>query len=246
MAGHSKWNNIKHRKAGQDARRAKIFTKIIRELTVAARDGGGNVEDNPALRTMVDKAKATQMPKDTMDRAIARGAGGQDGAELIPLTYEGYGPGGVAVLVETMTDNRNRIVAEVRHTFSKAGGNLGTDGSVAYLFDKKGQILFAPGVSEEDVMEIAIEVGAEDVVTEDNGAVDVLTAPADYMNVKEALIAGGMEPAASEVAMIPGSYIDLDADTGKKIMALVEALEDLDDVTGVFTNANLPDELMEA
>ncbi len=246
MAGHSKWSNIKHRKAGQDARRAKIFTKIIRELTVAARDGGGNVEDNPALRTVVDKAKATQMPKDTMDRAISRGAGGEDGAELIPLTYEGYGPGGVAVLVETMTGNRNRTVAEVRHAFSKAGGNLGTDGSVAYLFDKKGQILFEPGVSEEDVLEIAIEVGAEDVVTEENGAVDVVTAPADYMNVKEALIAGGMEPSASEVAMIPGSYIDLDADTGKKIMALVEALEDLDDVTGVFTNANFPDELMEA
>ena len=146
MAGHSKWSNIKHRKAGQDAKRAKVFTKIIRELTVAARDGGGAVEDNPGLRNLVDKAKAAQMPKDTMERAIARGAGGQDGAELVALTYEGYGPGGVAVLVETMTDNKNRTVAEVRHAFSKAGGNLGTDGSVAYLFDKKGQIVFAPGL----------------------------------------------------------------------------------------------------
>ncbi len=244
MAGHSKWSNIKHRKAGQDAKRAKVFTKIIRELTVAARDGGGNLDDNPGLRTVVDKAKAAQMPKDTMERAIARGAGGQDGAELTPLTYEGYGPGGVAVLVETMTDNRNRTVAEVRHAFSRAGGNLGTDGSVAYLFEKKGQIRFAPDVSEDDVMEIALEFGAEDVVTDDEGRIEVVTAPEDYLAVKDALQGGGLEPGESEVAMVPQSYSDLDADAGEKVLRLLDALEDLDDVTSVYTNASFPEELL--
>jgi YebC/PmpR family DNA-binding regulatory protein len=244
MAGHSKWSNIKHRKAGQDAKRAKVFTKIIRELTVSARDGGGNVEDNPGLRTIVDKAKASQMPKDTMERAIARGAGGDDGAELVPLTYEGYGPGGVAVLVETMSDNRNRTVAEVRHAFSKAGGNLGTDGSVAYLFDRKGQILFEPGTSEDDVMEIAIESGADDVEADDDGSISVSTTADDYLAVKDALVAGGLEPAASEVAMIPQNYSELDVDMGEKVLRLVDALEDLDDVTNVYTNAHFPDELM--
>jgi len=244
MAGHSKWSNIKHRKAGQDAKRAKVFTKIIRELTVAARDGGGNVEDNPALRTVVEKAKAAQMPKDTMERAIARGAGGQDGADLTPLTYEGYGPGGVAILVETMTDNRNRTVAEVRHAFSKAGGNLGTDGSVDYLFDQKGQIQFEPGTSEDDVMEIAIESGAEDVVADDEGMVEVVTAPEDFHTVKDALVEGGLEPAAAEVAMVPQTVSDLDVDTGEKVMRLIDALEDLDDVTNVYTNAGFPDDLL--
>ena len=245
MAGHSKWSNIKHRKAGQDAKRAKVFTKIIRELTVAARDGGGNVEDNPALRTVVDKAKAAQMPKDTMERAISRGAGGQEGAELAALTYEGYGPGGVAILVETMTDNRNRTVAEVRHAFSKAGGNLGTDGSVAYLFDKKGQIVFEPGVSEDKVMEIAIETGAEDAVSDDEGAIEVITAPEDYLAVKDALANGGLEPASAEVAMVAQNYSDLDEDTAEKVMRLVDALEDLDDVTSVYSNASYPDSLMQ-
>jgi len=245
MAGHSKWSNIKHRKAGQDAKRAKVFTKIIRELTVAARDGGGNVEDNPGLRTIVDKAKASQMPKDTMERAIARGAGGQDGVELLSLTYEGYGPGGIAVLVETMSDNRNRTVAEVRHAFSKAGGNLGTDGSVAYLFDKKGQIHFEPGSSEDDVMEIAIESGAEDVETDDEGMIAVTTSPEDYLAVKDALVAGGLEPAAGEVTMLAQIATDLDIDMGEKVLQLVDALEDLDDVTNVYTNANFPEELMQ-
>ncbi len=244
MAGHSKWSNIKHRKAGQDAKRAKVFTKIIRELTVAARDGGGNLEDNPALRTVADKAKAAQMPKDTMERAIARGAGGQDGVRLEPLTYEGYGPGGVAILVETMTDNRNRTVAEVRHAFTRAGSNLGTDGSVAYLFDKKGQIQFEPGTSEDDVMEIAIESGAEDVVADDEGMIEVVTAPEDYLAVKDALVDGGLEPAAAEVAMVAQTYTDLDADTGEKVLRLLDSLEDIDDVTSVYTNANFPDELM--
>ncbi len=242
MAGHSKWSNIKHRKAGQDAKRAKVFTKIIRELTVAARDGGGNIDDNPGLRTVVDKAKGAQMPKDTMERAIARGAGGQDGAQLVALTYEGYGPGGVAVLVETMTDSRNRTVAEVRHAFTRSGGNLGTDGSVAYLFDKKGQIHFAPGADEDSIMEIGIESGAEDVIADDEGSVEVVTLPEDFLQVKDALIAGGFEPDESGVSMVPQTYSDLDADTAEKVLRLLDQLEDLDDVTNVYTNANFPDD----
>lgn len=242
MAGHSKWANIKHRKAGQDAKRGKVFTKIIRELTVAARDGGGVIEDNPALRTIVEKAKAAQMPKDTMERAIARGAGGQDGNDLLGLTYEGYGPGGVAVFVETMTDNRNRTVAEVRHAFSKAGGNLGTDGSVAYLFDKKGQISFDPGVDEDSLMEIAIEAGAADVETGDDGAIEVFTAPEDFHRVREALVGGGFEPASAEIAMVPQTYSDLDTDTAEKVLRLLDALEDLDDVQNVYTNASFPED----
>ena len=243
MAGHSKWHNIKHRKAGQDAKRAKVFTKIIRELTVAAREGGGVIEDNPALRTVFDKARTAGMPKDTVERAIARGAGGLDGAELARLTYEGYGPGGVAVLVETMTDNRNRTVAEVRHAFAKAGGSLGADGSVAYLFDKKGQIQFESGLDEDQVMEVAIEAGAEDVMTDDAGNVEVLTAPEDYHKVKDALTSAGLEPAAAELAMTPQVYTDLDLDTAEKVLHLIDSLEDIDDVTSVFVNATFPDGL---
>ncbi|MGB1189830.1 MAG: YebC/PmpR family DNA-binding transcriptional regulator [Pseudomonadales bacterium] len=242
MAGHSKWSNIKHRKAGQDAKRAKVFTKIIRELTVAARDGGGSVEDNPGLRNLVDKAKAAQMPKDTMERAIARGAGGQDGAELVALTYEGYGPGGVAVLVETMTDNRNRTVAEVRHAFSKAGGNLGTDGSVAYLFDKKGQIVFAPGIQEDAVIEASIDAGAEDVDVSGEGAIEITTAPEDFRAVQDALSSAGFEPESAEIGMIPQTYTDLDGDQAEKVLRLLDMLEDLDDVTNLYTNANFPAE----
>ncbi len=243
MAGHSKWNNIKHRKAGQDAKRAKIFTKIIRELTVAAREGGGIIEDNPALRTVIDKAKATRMPKDTIERAIARGARGLGGAALARLTYEGYGPGGVAVLVETMTDNRNRTVAEIRHAFTKAGGNLGADGSVAYLFDKKGQIQFEPGLDEDRVMEIAIEYGAEDVMTDEAGSIEVITAPEDYLRVKDALTTLGFEPAAAECAMTARVFSDLDLETAEKVLHLIDSLEDIDDVTNVFINANFPDDL---
>ena len=244
MAGHSKWHNIKHRKAGQDAKRGKIFTKIIRELTVAARDGGGNVEDNPGLRTVVDKAKAAQMPKDTMERAIARGAGGQEGSDLAQLTYEGYGPGGVAVLVETVTDNRNRTVAEVRHAFTKAGGNLGTDGSVAYLFDKKGQMSFASDTDEDTLVETAIEAGADDVETDDDGGIEVTTAPDDFITVMDAIIAAGFEPEAAEVAMVPQTYSALDLDTAEKVLRLLDALEDLDDVQNVYTNADFPPEAM--
>lgn len=244
MAGHSKWHNIKHRKAGQDAKRGKIFTKIIRELTVAARDGGGNVEDNPGLRTVVDKAKAAQMPKDTMERAIARGAGGQEGSDLAQLTYEGYGPGGVAVLVETVTDNRNRTVAEVRHAFTKAGGNLGTDGSVAYLFDKKGQMSFASDTNEDTLVEAAIEAGADDIETDDDGGIEVTTAPDDFITVMDAIIAAGFEPEAAEVAMVPQTYSALDLDTAEKVLRLLDALEDLDDVQNVYTNADFPPEAM--
>ncbi|MFB0906035.1 MAG: YebC/PmpR family DNA-binding transcriptional regulator [Pseudomonadales bacterium] len=242
MAGHSKWSNIKHRKAGQDAKKAKVFTKLIRELTVVARDGGGNVEDNPSLRDLVDKAKAVQMPKETMERAIIRGAGGQDGAELVQLVYEGYGPGGVAVMVETMTDNKNRTVAEVRHAFSKAGGNLGTDGSVAYLFEKKGQILFAGAGQEDAILEAAIDAGAEEFDVADDGTVEITTPPEDFGRIKDALASAGFEAEGAEVAMIPQTYTDLNDEQSEKVLRLLDLLEDLDDVTNLYTNANFPDE----
>ena len=242
MAGHSKWSNIKHRKAGQDAKRGKVFTKIIRELTIAARDGGGLVEDNPSLRTVVDKAKAAQMPKDTMERAIARGAGGLEGGDLSSLTYEGYGPGGIAFLVETVTDNKNRTVAEVRHAFTKAGGNLGTDGSVAYMFDHMGQFHFAPGADEEALMEVAIEVGAEDVETAEDGSIEVTTDPGDFLTVKEALLEAGFEPEMSELGMVAQNLTELDPDASEKVIRLIDHLEDLDDVQNVYTNAAFSDE----
>jgi YebC/PmpR family DNA-binding regulatory protein len=242
MAGHSKWSNIKHRKAGQDAKRAKVFTKIIRELTVAARDGGGVLEDNPGLRTVVDKAKAAQMPKDTMERAIARGAGGLEGSDLVSLTYEGYGPGGVAILVETMTDNRNRTVAEIRHAFTKAGGNLGSDGSVAYLFDRKGQLNFAPGLDEEKLMELAIDAGASDVDIDDDGSVEVSTTPETFLAVKDVLTGAHFEPVNAEIAMVPQNYSEIDDEAAEKVMRLIDSLEDLDDVQNVYTNASFPDD----
>ncbi len=242
MAGHSKWSNIKHRKAGQDAKRGKVFTKIIRELTIAARDGGGLVEDNPSLRTVVDKAKAAQMPKDTIERAIARGAGGLEGGDLSSLTYEGYGPGGIAFLVETVTDNKNRTVAEVRHAFTKAGGNLGTDGSVAYMFDKVGLFHFAPGADEEALMEVAIEVGAEDVETAEDGSIEVTTDPGDFLTVKEALLEAGFEPEMSELGMVAQNLTELDPEASEKVIRLIDHLEDLDDVQNVYTNAAFNDE----
>lgn len=242
MAGHSKWANIKHRKAAQDAKRGKIFTRFIRELTVAARAGGGNPDENPRLRLAVDRAKSANMPKDTMQRAIDRGVGGE-GENLEEITYEGYGQAGVAVLVETMTDNRNRTVAEVRHAFTKFGGNLGTDGSVSYLFTKQGQITFEPGADEDAIMEAALEAGAEDVVTNDDESVDVVTSPADFTAVKDALEAAGLEPVNAEVAMVPSTSVDLDVETGTKVMKLIDMLEELDDVQNVFHNAEIPDEV---
>ena len=245
MAGHSKWANIKHRKAAQDAKRGKVFTKIIRELTVAAKQGGGNVEDNPKLRAIVDKALAANMTRDTINRAIARGAGGEDDSNMEEVTYEGYGSGGIAVLVECLTDNRNRTVAEVRHAFSKHGGNLGTDGSVAYLFERKGQIFFEEGVDEEQLMDAALEAGAEDVVTNDDGSVEVLTEWTEFMAVKDALEAAGLTPAGGEVAMIASTQTELDLAGAEKIMKLIDRLEDLDDVQNVYTNADIPAEVME-
>ena len=245
MAGHSKWANIKHRKAAQDAKRGKVFTKLIREITVAARMGGGVIEDNPRLRIAVDKALAQNMTKDTIERAVKRGAGGDDADNLEELTYEGYGPGGVAILIEAMTDNKNRTVAEIRHAFSKAGGNLGTDGSVAYLFSKQGEISFGRDVEEDDVMEAALEAGAEDIVTHASGAVDVVTTPDHFSDVKSALEATGLTPENAEVTMSPSTKVEMDVELAEKVLRLIDNLEDLDDVQNVYSNADFTEELME-
>lgn len=245
MAGHSKWANIKHRKAAQDAKRGKIFTKIIREITVAAKLGP-SPEDNPRLRAAIDKALGQNMKRDTIDKAIARGAGAGEGDNYEEVTYEGYGVNGVAVLVECMTDNRNRTVADVRHAFSKRGGNLGTDGSVAYLFDRRGVISFEPGVDEDTVIEAALDAGAEDVVTNDDGSIDVYTAWEEFSEVKAGLDAAGLEAINAEVAMVPTTSVELDVETATKIMALVDHLEDLDDVQNVYHNAEIPEEVMAA
>lgn len=245
MAGHSKWANIKHRKAAQDAKRGKIFTKLIRELVVAAKEGGGSPEDNPRLRAAVDKALGANMKRDTIDKAIQRGAGGAEGENYDELTYEGYAAGGVAILIETMTDNVNRTVAQVRAAFTKHGGNLGTSGSVAYLFEKKGQITFADDVDEDTLMEAALELGAEDIVTNDDGSCDVFTLTGDFMDVKEGLVSAGLEPVHAEIAMIPSTSAELDADGGRKLLKLLDVLEDLDDVQNVYHNAVIPEEAME-
>ena len=238
MAGHSKWANIKHRKARQDAKRAKVWTKVIRELTVAARLGGGEANDNPRLRLAIDNALSVNMPRDTMDRAIARGVGGLAGGDVEELTYEGYGPGGVALLVEVMTDNRNRTVAAVRHAFSKYGGKLGTDGSVAYLFTKQG-IVNLVGADEEAVMDLAIEAGAEDIESED-GVVSVVTAPEHFADVVDALKGGGFDPEHAEVALVPTTTNPCDEETAAKVLRLIDALDDLDDVQNVYCNAGFP------
>lgn len=241
MAGHSKWANIKHRKAAQDAKRGKIFTKIIREIVVAAKTGGPNPEDNPALRAVMDKALTANMKRDTIDKAIARGAGTGDADNYDEITYEGYGPGGVAVYVKCLSDNRNRTVSEVRHAFTKSGGNLGTDGSVAYLFSQVGQLLIESG-DEDKIMEVALEAGAEDVIQEEDGSFEVRTEPSDYLAVKEALVAAGFEP-EGEVTMVPSTYADLDQDTADKVQRLIDMLEDSDDVQNVYTNANFPEDM---
>ena len=240
MAGHSKWANIKHRKARQDAKRAKIWTKVIRELTVAARLGGGEPADNPRLRVALDNALSVNMPRDTIARAIARGAGGLDGDNVEELVYEGYGPGGVAVLVEVMTDNRNRAVADVRHAFSKHGGNLGTGGSVAYLFAKRGLIRLAADADEDTALELALEAGAEDLENED-GAMCVVTSPERFGVVVDALKNGGLAPEHAEVAMVPSSTAACDEATAAKVLRLIDALDDLDDVQNVYSNAELPE-----
>ena len=245
MAGHSKWANIKHKKAKVDAKRGKIFTKIIRELTVAAKNGGGNVDDNPRLRLVVDKALSSNMSRDTIDRAVSRGAGTNEADNVEELVYEGYGPGGVAVLCEVMTDNRNRTVAEVRHAFVKAGGNLGTDGSVAYLFTRTGQISFAPGLDEEQVMDAAIEAGADDIVTNDDGSIDVMTPWENLTDIKDTLVAAGFKPEESDITMIAATLSVMDKSGAEKIMRLVDALEDLDDIQNVYTNADIPDDVIQ-
>jgi len=243
MAGHSKWANIKHRKAAQDAKRGKVFTKIIREIAVAAKTGA-LPEDNPRLRLAIDKALAVNMKKDTIEKAIQRGAGNADGDNFDELTYEGYGPHGVAILIEALTDNRNRTVAEVRHAFSKYGGNLGTDGSVAYLFAKTGVILCAQGTEEEAAMEAALEAGAEDVIPHDNGVVEIQTAAEDLAEVKAAINSVGIVTHSSEVTMLPSTTVDLDLTAAEKVLKITDALEDLDDVQNVFTNADFSEEIM--
>ncbi len=244
MAGHSKWANIKHRKAAQDAKRGKAFTKLIRELVVAAKQGGPEPADNPRLRAAVDKALGANMTRDTVDRAVARGAGTNEVDDMEELTYEGYAAGGIAVLVEVMTDNRNRTVAEVRHAFSKRNGNLGTDGSVAYLFARKGQISFGPGVDEEQLMDAALAAGAEDIESHDDGSVDVITPWEDFGAVKQALEEAGFSAEDGEVTMMASTTVEVDADGAEKIMGLVDALEDLDDVQNVYTNVDIPDEVI--
>ncbi|HIK75486.1 MAG: YebC/PmpR family DNA-binding transcriptional regulator [Alcanivorax sp.] len=243
MAGHSKWANIKHRKAAQDAKRGKIFTKLIREITVSARMGGPEIADNPRLRAAVDKALSNNMTKDTIDRAIKRGAGDDDSANMEEITYEGYGKNGVAVLVETMTDNVNRTVSEVRHAFSKFGGNLGTSGSVAFLFTKRGEIFFEPGVEEEKLMEAALEAGAEDVEENEDGSFLVITRPdKSFGEVVDGLKEAGLEPADAEVTMSPSTEAEIDADTAETVGKMIDLLEDLDDVQNVYTNARWPEE----
>ncbi|MBP7823969.1 YebC/PmpR family DNA-binding transcriptional regulator [Pseudomonas fluvialis] len=245
MAGHSKWANIKHRKGRQDAKRGKIFTKLIRELTVAAKHGGPIPADNPRLRLAVDKALTANMSRDVIDRAIARGAGNNEADNVMELSYEGYAPSGVAIIVEAMTDNRNRTAAAVRHAFSKCGGNLGTDGSVAYMFERKGQISFAPGVSEEALMEAALEAGADDVEMGEDGSALVSTSFAEFHAVNEALSAAGFKGEEADIAMIPtiAAPVD-DLETAQKVLKLIDMLEDLDDVQNVYHNAEIPDEIV--
>ena len=244
MAGHSKWANIKHRKASQDAKRGKVFTKIIREIVVAAKSGGPNPEDNPTLRAVIDKALGANMKRDTVDKAVARGAGTNEEDNYEAITYEGYGVGGIAVLVECLSDNRNRTVAEVRHAFTKRGGNLGTDGSVAYLFNRVGLISYESG-DEEQIMEAALDAGAQDVVANEDGSIEVSTAFEDFLAVKEALIAAGRTPDHAEVTMQPSVTVTMDMDGAEKVIGLVDMLEDLDDIQNVYTNADIPDEILD-
>ena len=237
MAGHSKWANIKHKKAATDAKRGKIFTRLIKEITVAARLGGGDPGMNPRLRLAIDKATENNMPKDTIERAVKRGSGSLEGANYEEIRYEGYGINGAAVIVDCMTDNRTRTVADVRHAFSKYGGNLGTDGSVAFLFKHCGQLVFAPGTSEDALMEAAIDAGAEDVITHDDGSVEVLTGPYDFVAVKDALARAGMKPEFAEVTMKPSAEVEFRGDDALRMQKLLDAIEAIDDVQEVYTTA---------
>jgi len=239
MAGHSKWANIQHRKGRQDEKRQRIWTRVVREIMVAARQGGGDPAANPRLRLAIDKAKAANMPADTIKRNIDKATGNLEGVNYEEIRYEGYGIGGAAIIVDTMTDNRVRTVAEVRHAFSKYGGNLGTEGSVAFQFKHCGQMVFAPGTSEDRVMEVALEAGAEDVMSDDDGAIEVITAPGDFEAVKDALQAAGLTPEVAEVTMRADNTIELGGDDAARMQKLLDVLEDLDDVQNVFHNAEI-------
>ena len=239
MAGHSKWANIQHRKGRQDEKRGKIWTRVIREITVAARQGGGDPAVNPRLRLAIDKAKSVNMPADRVKYNIDKAAGNLEGVSYEEIRYEGYGIAGAAVIIDTMTDNRVRTVAEVRHVFSKHGGNLGTDGSVSFQFKHCGQLVFAPGTSEDNVMEVALDAGAEDVVSDDDGAVEVITSPGDFESVKARLEAAGLQPEIAEVTMRPENSVTIEGEDAVRMQKLLDALEDLDDVQAVFHNAEI-------
>ena len=245
MAGHSKWANIQHRKGAQDAKRGKLFTKLIREITVAARLGGSDADSNPRLRAGIDKALGNNMTKDTISRAVKRGSGAQDGDNYEEIRYEGYGSGGIAVIVDCMTDNRKRTVSEVRHAFSKCGGNLGTDGSVAYLFDKIGLFSFSSDIDEEQLMEVALDAGAQDVVQNDDGSFDVITSPDDdFYAVKKAIEKANLTPTQDEITLRASISSTLDLDGAQKMLKLIDMLEDLDDIQQVYSNADISDEIM--
>jgi len=245
MAGHSKWANIKHHKAKQDAKRGKLYTKLIREITVSAKLGGGEADCNPRLRAAIDKALDANMSRDVIDRAIKRGVGGMEGEIVEEIRYEGYGPGGVAIIVDCMSNNRNRTVAEIRHAFTKAGGNLGTDGSVAYLFQKMGQMTFAPESDEERVMEIALETGADDVIINTDHSIDVTTSPENFLMVKKAMSNANLLPVQAELSMVAATRVTIaDEDLAEKLIRLTDMLEDLDDVQAVYTNADITEEIL--
>ena len=246
MAGHSKWANIQHRKKAQDAKRGKLFTRLIKEIVVAARAGGSDLDANASLRTAVDKAKSQSVPKDAIERAVKRGAGELDGSDYEEIRYEGYGPAGVAFIVDCLSDNRNRTVADVRHAFSKAGGNLGQTGSVAYMFTSLGVLIYSPDHDEDDVMEAALDAGAEDVIVADDGSIEVVTAAEDYVAVKQAMTDAGLEPEDSDLTMRASTNAELELEDAQKVLRLVDLLESSDDVQDVFYNADIPAEAYEA
>lgn len=245
MAGHSKWANIKRHKAKQDAVKGKLYTKLIREVTVSAKLGGADPNSNFRLRAALDKAFGANMSKDVIDRAVKRGAGGLEGNDVEEVRYEGYAPGGVAVMVDCMTNNRNRTVGEIRHAFTKCGGNLGTDGSVSYLFNKLGQITFAPGANEEQIMELALLQNAEDVIVNDDKSIDVTISPDHFLSLRDAMVAGGFKPDHAEISMIAATNIPItDKETAEKLVRLIDMLEELDDVQEVYSNADIPEKIL--
>ena len=244
MAGHSKWANIQHRKGAQDKKRGKLFTKLIREITIAARMGGGDQDANPRLRLAIDKARSQSMPKDNIERAVKRGAGALDDTDYQEMRYEGYGPGGSAVIVDCLTDNKNRTVAAVRHAFAKFGGNLGADGSVSYLFNHVGQLLYPSGSDEDAIMEAAIEAGAEDVVVDDDGAIEVLADPGNFESVRDGMLKAGLEPETTQLTMRASTSADLGIKEATSMVKMLEMLEDLDDVQEVYSNADISDDVL--